>query len=156
MQKFLENLQQAEKLIQTADHIAYVTFPLIKDKKILIKIVLETKKAMATCINSILQYEYLYKQISLYQNPKTNFETFVKKSSKRFQITEREIKCIIELFDLAEKHKQSPMEFIKDERLIILTDNSKTHEISLEKAKELLEISKNVLIKTKDRILGKV
>ena len=37
MEKFLENLQEAHKIIQTLDHMMYVTFPLIKDKNILHK-----------------------------------------------------------------------------------------------------------------------
>ena len=70
MEKFLENLQEAENIIQTIDHMVYVTFPLIQDKKLLLKIILETKTAIANCINSILQYEYLYKRIRLYKEPK--------------------------------------------------------------------------------------
>ena len=68
MERFLEYIQEAEKIIQTVDHMAYITFPLIKDKKLLLKILLETKIAVANCINSILQHEYIYKRITLYKN----------------------------------------------------------------------------------------
>ena len=156
MQKFLENLQEAERKIQTADHLVYVTYPLIKDKRILLKILTETKNAVASCINSILQYEYLYKRINLYQDPKVNFETFINKSSKRFTISSIEIKSILELFEITELHKQSPMEFIKDNKVIILTNNSKIHQISIEKIKEFLSLSKNILQKAKNKILGKI
>ena len=152
MERFILNLQEAERLIQIADHMTYITYPLIKEKNILLKILTETKKAVANCINSILQYEYFYKQITLYNNPKTNLETFIKKSSKRFQITELEIKQIQELFELAEKHKQSPMEFTQNEKVIIMTENSETYELSLEKAKLFVSLSKNILQKTKNKI----
>ncbi|GAJ08281.1 unnamed protein product, partial [marine sediment metagenome] len=79
MEKFLENLQEAQKTIQVIDHMIYVTFPLIKDKKILTKILTETKSAITNCINSILQYEYLYKRVNLYKDAKTNFRIFIKK-----------------------------------------------------------------------------
>ena len=156
MQKFLSNLQEAERKIQTADHMAYVTYPLIKDKRILLKILTETKNAIASCINSILQYEYLYKRINLYQNPKANFETFINKSSKRFDINNIEIKAILDIFEIIELHKQSPMEFVRNEKVIIMNGNSLFREITLEKTKEFLSLSKNILQKTKNKILGKI
>jgi len=81
MEKFLEYIQEAEKIIQTVDHMVYITFPLIKDKRLLLKILLETKIAISNCINSILQHEYIYKRIVLYKNAKTNFRTFNEKCS---------------------------------------------------------------------------
>lgn len=153
MQKFLENLQEAEKKIQTIDHMVYVTYPLIKDKKLLLKTLLETKKAITNCINSILQYEYLYKRITLYRSPKSNFRTFKEKCAPRYKVTEKEIKLILELFEIVEKHKQSPFEFVKNEKIIILLENLKPETITLEKSKEFLILGKDILRKTKEIIL---
>ena len=148
MQKFIENLQEAQKTIQIIDHMIYVTFPLIQDKKILIKILTETKDAVANCINSILQYEYLYKRIKLYKDAKTNFRIFIKKCCPYYQITQEEINSIIELFELVEKHKQSATEFVRDEKVIILSDNLKTKTITIEKVKEFFYLSKKIIEKT--------
>ena len=79
MEKFLEHLQEAEKRIQIIDHLVYVTFPVIKDKRLFIKILSEIKNALSNCINSVLQYEYIYKRINLYNNAKENFKTFIEK-----------------------------------------------------------------------------
>jgi len=108
MEKFLENLTTAEKTIRAADHMIYVTFPLIKDKRLLFKILHETKNAIALCINSILQYEYLYKRIKLYKDSGLNFKIFVEKCVPRYGITKEEMNLILELFDFVEKHKESP------------------------------------------------
>lgn len=153
MQKFLENLQEVEKTIQRIDHMTYVTFPLIKDKKLLLKILLETKIAITQCINSILQYEYLYKKIILHKSTKTNFKTFQEKCAPRYKITQKEIELIIELFDIVEKHKQSPFEFVKNDKIIILSENLKPETITIEKIKEFLILGKNILKKTKQGIL---
>ena len=152
MTKFLENLQEAQKIIQTVDHMVYVTFPLIKDKKILVKILKETKNAIADCINAILQYEYLYKRIELYKNAKTNFRTFIKKCCPYYKITSEETNSIIELFELAEKHEQSTIEFVREEKVVILSENLKTETITLEKIKEFLNLAKNILKKTLETI----
>lgn len=153
MQKFLQNLQEAEKIIQTVDHMVYITFPLIKDKKLLLKILLETKIAVANCINSILQHEYLYKRITLYKNAKTNFKIFKEQCAAQYKITKEEIKLVLELFDIVEKHKQSPMEFVRNEKVIILSENLEPKTITIEKTKEFLLLAKNILNKTKNRIL---
>jgi hypothetical protein len=154
MEKFLEYTQEAEKIIHTIDHMAYITFPLVKDKKLLLKILSETKTAIANCINAILQYEYIYKRITLYKNAKTNFQTFMRKCAPRYKITKQETELILELFDTVEKHKNSQMEFMKNDKIVILSENLNTKTITLEKVKEFLNLAKNILKKTKYSFLS--
>jgi len=156
MQKFLENLEEAETIIKTADHLTYVTFPVVRDQKLLLKIILELKKGIANCINSILQYEYICKKISLSKNPETNFKTFVEKSSKHYKITGDEIKKILELFDIVKKHQTSSMEVAKESKFIMLSENMQPTEINLEKTKEFTALAKSILKKTEDAILAKI
>ncbi len=155
MEKFIEYLAEAERIIKTADHLVYITFPLVKDKKLLLKILSETKIVITNCINSILQYEYLYKRIRLYKDPKTNFRTFREKCAPRYKITKEEIEMIIELFEIVENHKQSSFEFVKNEKIIILSENLEQKSLTVEKIKEFLLIAKNVLKKSKEVILRK-
>ena len=149
LEKFLESLIEAEKIIQIVDHIIYMTFPLIKDKNLLLKTLSETKTVVTKCINSILQYEYLHKRITLYKESKSNFRIFREKCAQRYKITEKEIKLILELFELAKKHKKSPMEFVRKEKIVILSENSEPDIFTLEKSKEFLILAKNILEKTK-------
>ena len=152
MEKFLENLEKAEKTFQIASHLAYVTYPLIKDKRLLIKILLETKKSLASCMNSILQFEYLYNRIKLSSEPKLNFKTFLDRCCPRYGINETEVKKIKKLFELTEKHKTSPFEFVRDEKIVILSDDLKTEIVSIEKIKEFLELTKKVIHNAKETI----
>ncbi len=152
----MEYIQETEKIIQTMDHLIYVTFPLVKDKRLLLKIISETKTAITNCINSMLQYEYLYKRIRLYKDPKTNLQTFKQKCAPRYKITEEEIKLIFELFEIVEKHKQSPFEFVKDDKIVILSNNLKPETITIEKSKEFLFLAKKILKKTKETMTGKI
>ena len=150
MEKFLENIIAAEKKIQIVDHMIYVTFPLIKDKRLLLKILQEIKNAVMDCISSILHYEYLYKRITLYKNPKSNFKIFIEKCTPRYQITKEEINLILELFDFIEKHRESPFEFIKDDKVIILSNDLNPKTLTIEKTKEFLILVKNILRKTRE------
>ena len=152
MEKFIENLTTAEKTIRAADHMIYVTFPLIKDKRLLFKILHETKNAIALCINSILQYEYLYKRIKLYKDSRLNFKIFVEKCVPRYGITKEEMNLILELFDFIEKHKESPFEFVKDEKIVILSSSLRPRTITIEKTKEFIIVAKSILKKTRETL----
>ncbi len=152
MEKILETLQEVEKSVQTLDHMIYVTFPLIKDKKLLLKILLETKVALTKCINIILQYEYLYKRIRLHKDIKTNLRTFQEKCAPRYYINPQEIKRMQELFSLAEQHKQSPFEFVRNEKVVIMSENFKLKTITLEETKEFVILAKTIITKIKRTI----
>ena len=150
MEKFLENMLEAEKNIQIADHMTYVTFPLIKDKRLLLKILQEIKNAVVHCISSILQYDYLYKKIDLYKDSKENFRVFIEKCASNYEITKEELGLITELFDVVEKHRQSPFEFVKGDKLVILSNGLKPRTLSIEKTKEFLILGKSILKKTRE------
>lgn len=149
MEKFFQYLEDAEKTIRTLDHLVYITFPIVKDKRLLLKIILELKLSIANCINAILQYEYLYKRIKLYQDPKTNLKTFEEKCSPRYSITQEEIQLIKKLFSLAEAHKKSPMEFVKEEKVIIMSEQFMPRVLTIEETKKFLTLAKAILSKTK-------
>ncbi len=149
MEKFIEYLEEAGKRIAIADHLLYVTFPLVKDKKLLLKILEEINSGITSCLNSILQYEYLFKKIRLSPDPKQNLEVFKQKCAPRFLITQSEVKSIIELFEIIKVHKKSPFEFVKDEKIVILSETMNQKVINLDKAKEFLASAKSIFEKTK-------
>ena len=151
MEKFMQNLEEAEKTIRLADHMVYVTYPLIKEKRLLLKILTEINKGILLNINSILQYEYLYKRINLHEDAKINFDIFKTKCSKWYDINEAEIRTILELIELVKKHQQSQMEFVRREKVVILNGNAQPITITLEKIKEFLNLAKSMLEKTKTK-----
>jgi len=153
MEKFLDYLKEAEEITKTADHLIYTTYPLVQDKRILLKIILELKKSLAYCINSILQYEYIYKRIKLTTNPKTNLLIFEQKCAHKYKLSKKDTILIQELFEIAEKHQKSSMEFMKNDKLVILSENSSQKVISIEKIKEFLELSKQLTNNAKSEIL---
>ena len=63
---------------------------------------------------------------------------------------------IIELFEIVENHKQSHFEFVKNEKIIILSENLEQKSLTVEKIKEFLWLAKNVLKKSKEVILRKI
>ncbi len=152
MEKFLSSLEIAARTIKTADHMAYITFPLLKDKRLLIKILSEIYMAMLNIINAVLQYEYYYKRIILYKDARMNFNTFVEKCSLRYHISQEDVKRILDICTIIEKHKQSPMEFVRREKLVIMSDDMQTESISIGRLKEYIILTKELLRKVNEVI----
>ncbi|MBI2124543.1 hypothetical protein HYT92_02015, partial [Candidatus Pacearchaeota archaeon] len=103
-----------------------------------------------------LQYDYVYKRISLYKNPRENFETFRRKSAPRLNITDDEVKSIVEVFRLVSEHKNNPMEFIRKEKLVIMSSNLHTAVVSVEMIKKFLSDAKSMLSKAEFIIKGRM
>ena len=150
--RYFENLNEAERLLKTSDHLIYVSYTLLKDQKLLVKILPEIKNAISKALNAILQNEYLFKRIKLYKNPKDNFETFKKKCAPRYNITNSEIRKIEELFKIVESHENSPMEFTRGENVVILSDTNTHLIVNIEKTKEFLQLGKSILNKARSKI----
>jgi hypothetical protein len=145
VEKYAESMQKAMKSLQIADHMAYMTYPLVQDKRLLLKILDQVYDAMVNTINAILQYDYLWKRIQLYKDAKSNFQTFKEKCAPRYGITSEQISKILEALSLIEKHKRSPLEFARRDKIVIMTDNLRTSIIDIDIIKKYLVLSKQLI-----------
>ena len=145
-ERYILSLEKAKKSLELADHLTYMTFPIVKENKLLLKVLDELYSSIINAINSILQYEYLYKRIQIYKDARENFRTF-KRIASRYNIQEEQLNRIIEILSLGEKHKNSPLEFSKKDKIIIMSDNSKIETLTLEKIKSFLTETKDIIRK---------
>jgi len=150
-EKYFESLELAHKNLQIADHMTYITFPLVKEKRLLLKVLSELSSSILNTVNAILQFEYYWKRIQLYQDAKANFETF-KRLSPRYNIAPEQLKVLLEILNLAERHKKSPFEFVKNDRIIIMSDRLSPSYLTLEKIKSFLIETKDFLRKANLKI----
>lgn len=151
-ERYNTHLANAIKNIKVADHIIYITYPIIKDKRLLLKSLDSTYDAAISIISAILQYEYVWKRISLSDDSRENFQTFTNKCAKNYNITEQEIQQIKELITTVENHKKSSMEFPRREKIVIMSDSLKTQIIDSEKIRNYLKISKILFQKARNVI----
>jgi hypothetical protein len=151
-EKYQENLGEAIKNLQIADHMTYITLPLVNDNRLLLKIFDNIYKSIIGCINAILNYEYLYKRIKIYKNTEDNLQTFTHKCAKNYNLTNEQIRKIQQIIILNKQHKQSAMEFVKQNKIVILSDSLGTQTIDVQKIKEFLLLAKELLMHTKNKI----
>lgn len=152
MENFQENLKQAIKSLQIADHMVYVTFPIVNEQRLLLKIFDEIYKSIINCINAVLNYEYFFKKIRIYKDNNENIRTFTDKCAKNYNLNNEQIKKIIEIIEINKKHKQSAMEFVKTNKVVILSDNLKTQTLDISRVKEYLILAKYFLMQVNERV----
>lgn len=141
MEKLHEYLENAIKHIQIADHMTYVTFPLVNEKRLLIKIFEEIYQALI----------YLIKQTLANKNEQiTNTEEDIKKFFiiiKNFSLNENQIQKIKEIILINQKHKTSPLEFVKKEKIVILSDSLNIEILDIQLIKQYLLVTKEIFLK---------
>ena len=146
MEKFQELREEALKNLKAADHMLIITYPLVGDTKILLNVMDNIFLALSNSMGAILHYERLFKQIPPFNdNFEGKFMMFKNKCMKRYNIDLEYVKLIQEIKETIVLHKNSPVEFKRQDRYIICTDNYRMVAITV-------NMLKNYLKKTKEFI----
>ena len=138
------SIGKAKQELQTADHIVCITYPVIKDQRLMTKVLEHLYSCMVSIVKSVLQYEYLYKRIEVYSDSKSNFETFSECAAK-FNISPGEVDIIRNILNLMEKHKNSSMEFVRQDRYVMMSDSLRTESMTLDLLRSYLLLAKALL-----------
>lgn len=146
MEEFDKTLKEAIRHLHIADHMTYVTFPLVKENRLLLKIFDEIYASIINSINSVLNYEHFCKRINLYSNYSNNFDTFIR-IAKNYGLSSEHLKKIKEIITINNRHKQSSMEFVKKDKVVIMSDNLGVEVLDLMAIKQYLLVAKELLVR---------
>lgn len=141
-------LTKANKSLEIADHLAFVTYPMVKEPKLGYTI---TEHALTACLNAIdalLFYEYTFKRTGY---PPDQFAAKIdlmkRQIAPRYNIDRKHIFIIEDMHNLLEYRKKSPIEFVKKDALIICDRDYEYKTMSIEKIKNYVYESKGFLSK---------
>ncbi len=149
MEPYIESINNAIKNIKVADHMLYVTFPVIKDKRLLMKVLDQTYDAVICTINAVLQYDHTFKRIKIQNDAQANFNIFLEKCARRYNITSEEAQEIVEIISLMSYHKKSSLEFQRKDKVVIMSDKLKTTTIDSEILRKYLTLAKSLITKVR-------
>jgi len=127
-------LEKANKSLEVADHLAYVTYPMVKEPKLGFTITEHLYNACNNAIDALLFYEYTYKRIENCQNEgfAKKMDIFKRTIAPRYNIDRKQLFII---------------EFVKKDKVIICNPDFDIRTITMEKIKSYVYESKNFLIK---------
>lgn len=142
-----EQLTKGNKLFRAADHLAYVTYPFLKDNKLIIAITENLYNSMIYHLTALLQFEIYYKR--LHEMPLDTLDkirAFQEHCMHRYNFNARQIEIIKDLHNLMKERKSSIMEFCRNDKYIIY-NNLEVKSISISTLRNYLFISKDFVRK---------
>jgi len=155
MEKFQELRESAKKKITIADHMLTQTYPLVKDAKLLLAVLENTFLALSYSMSSVLHYDRLFKRINILpENFEGRFHIFKDKCVPRYKIDKEYLSLIREIKDIIIAHKKSPVEFVRNDRFVICSENYRMKTVSVDQLKKIIQKSK-VFIQESSNIVNK-
>lgn len=121
-QSFSEAVIAAEQAWRAADHVLRVTFPVVQDPKLLLRVLEHLDKALHITISTILKREYIYQRIPLKRSGAENTELFFSSCASLYGVSTADSVRLREVLDLGRRHKASGSEFSQKGKVIILDD----------------------------------
>jgi len=146
---------EIKRVLRNADHMLYITYPVLKENRLLAKVLEEVHSSVKKTVDIIMQHEYEYKRIKLYSDYKINMTLFEQRCAARYYLTQEEMTGIKQIMDLFESHKSSPLEFSRQNKFIIMSDNLKTDSITVQKLKLMLGTAKTFARKAENSLILK-
>ncbi len=147
MEVFQKLVLEANRHLRLADHMAYVTYPMLKDAKLLLSILDNIDKSLKRALDAYLYYERLYKRISFFpEDFNTKIDLFQRSAGVRYNLRSYPI-LIKELHFILKKHKESPVEFVKGEKLIICNGDYRMKVLQITDIKNYLGKAKPFILR---------
>ena len=151
MDRFHTLIADANKAMETADHLAYVTYPVVNDVKLLMVVVEHVHRALLNGMHALLHYDALYKRISpVPEDFKSQFLMFKASTSRRYHIHPDELLLIQDIKELMDKRKASPMEFARKDKFVIASRDYKLRTLTMSKVKNYLTTAKTFIKKVNE------
>ena len=148
MERVYALLERANTSLKTADHLAYVTYPLLKDNKLIITMADNIVNGMISAMDAVLMYEKLYKRISDYpEDFKGKIILFKGSIANRYKIERDSIVAMEDLKSFLDERKIGSTEFTKNDKYMFFSQKQEVKSLGIDKIKQNLNISKELLRK---------
>ncbi|MBI2573258.1 hypothetical protein HYV86_05335 [Candidatus Woesearchaeota archaeon] len=146
MNNYAPYYQKAQEQYRIAAHLLEVTYPLMKDTKLLMGICANILNCLEQCSTAILNYEYqqgLIKVLPITLNQKISMiQTF---SPSKNKIPPNILTLTRDLAELKELHAKSPVEFSRNGKFVICSKEFDLKTLSIEDLRKYLEMTEKYL-----------
>ena len=146
-------IESANLNFKNADHMIYVTYPIVNDPKLVMTIVEKLYSSVMDTITALLTFDYLYKRISYVpEREEDKIRLFKEFTIGRYSLNRELLILIGELKDLLDFRKRAPVEFTRKENFVVCSARYSTKTINIRKIKSYVQDIKTFLEKA-NRIL---
>lgn len=124
MEKIRAAVVQANNFFRVADHLAYVSYPLLKDNKLLLIIAKNLYMAGAKGMDAVIYRERFYKRIDFLPSDfNLRVQVFETEIAPKLNIKPNVAKAVRELKFILNQYKDSPVAFSRKDNFIICNND---------------------------------
>lgn len=127
-EKHEELLQFAKKEIEVADHLLYMTYPMVKETKFLLAIIDHIIKSGRAALQALLEYERFYKRIEAYpKNFAMEISIYRQKLESKYEFDHVFYRLLNKLLEVQKFDQNSTVRFKRGDKYIL---TSSTYEMT--------------------------
>lgn len=154
MERFHKELTEGRRRLKSADHLLSMTYPLVKDNRLLLaaaeSIFLAAKQLMA----SLLHYETTFKRLPAFREDYDSMVYwFRSRCMPSYNLSGDYRSMMEELKSLFDDHKASAVEFSRKDCFVICSDRYRVRKITLADLKSYVGIAKRMLLDVEGVVL---
>jgi len=142
MERFQELREVAKKKIQIADHMLTMTYPMVKDPRLLLAVLENIFLSLTNMMGSVLYHERTFKRVPPFQDNFTSKFAVFKLIAENHKLQPTYLMMIQEIKEIIMQHKKSPVEFIRKDSFVICAEDYDMRTISLEQIKDYISKTK--------------
>jgi len=155
MEEYNILMKESLQLLNTADHLAYMTYPMLDDPKLLITIVKNLYNALMKSVEAILIYERTYKRIPGFTDSYSDkMHMFRETCLDKYDLSREGFLVLKDLKEILDEHSKSTVEFRRKDSFVICSDNFRLKTLNLVRVKDLIYKSKPFIEKA-NRMIGR-
>ena len=143
-----EAMQKARRNIHIADHMLTQTYPLVKDPKLLLAVMDNVELALGNGMDALLQFEREAKNIPPYHDSfDAKFNVLKLRLAAKHKLDADQLTMIYDVRNMIAKHKDSPVEFTRQDKFVICSEEYDLTSISTDQMKQFINKAKTFLNK---------
>ena len=138
---------EAQKKITLADHMLFVTYPLIKDSKLLLAVIENVFLALTSSVAYLLYYERMFKRVPpFFDTFESKYRIFSEKCLEKYGIEESYLEFLRDIKEILLAHKRSPIEFSRKDQFVICSDDYQLKVLNISEIKDYVARAKDFFI----------
>lgn len=143
MEAYQRLRQEAKKKISLADHMLFVTYPLVKDTKLLLAVLENIFLAMTHSVGYLLYYERALKRVPpFFDTFESKYRIYTEKCQDKYEFDPVYMEMFRSVKEIIIAHKRSPIEFAKKDQFVICSDDYELKILELPEIKEFVAKTK--------------
>ena len=146
-------LKDAQKELNIADHMVYVTMPLLTDKNLFISMVDHLYKSMFYSVMCFLKNEMYYKRLfAIPSGERDIVDFFLRKYTHNLGIDKEMLEMIRRMTNIGIATSKSYTQFKRSDKIVVLSQNYKVLEVNKEAIKKYLSLQKKFITIIKENL----